>query len=167
MKSKNQMENNKHKNGLGLPKDYFENFEERLFSKISEDVIPKETGFTVPDNYFNTLESKITSQVKEIKVISIITKKTFLYAASIAAVAIIVFSVFSNKNAAITINDFDVASIESYIENENLDYNSYDLTSLLNDDDFEELTSENEFISEEQLEEYLIKYIDDTSIFTE
>jgi len=161
------MENNKHKNGLGLPKDYFENFEERLFSKISEDVIPKETGFTVPDNYFNTLESKITSQVKEIKVISIITKKTFLYAASIAAVAIIVFSVFSNKNAAITINDFDVASIESYIENENLDYNSYDLTSLLNDDDFEELTSENEFISEEQLEEYLIKYIDDTSIFTE
>lgn len=165
------MKNNKHKNGLGLPEDYFENFEERLFSKISEDIIPKETGFSVPENYFNTLENMVTSHVstpiKEIKIVSLITKKTFLYAASVAAVAIIAFSIFNNKNSTLTINDFDLASIERYVENENLDYDSYDLSSLLTDDDFEELTSKNEFISEEQLEEYLIEYINDTSIFTE
>lgn len=165
------MEKDKYKNGLGLPEDYFENFEERLFNKISEDIIPKETGFSVPEGYLNTIENKVISQVstpvKEIKVISLITKKTFLYAASIAAVAIIVFSIFNNKNAVITISDFDIASIENYIENENLDYDSYDLSFLLNDDDFDELISENDFITEEQLEDYLLKNIEDTSILTE
>jgi len=171
LKSKNQMENNKHKNnGLELPENYFENFEERLFSKISEDIIPKKTGFSIPEDYFNTLESNVINQIriadKEVKVISIISKKTILYAASIAAVAILVFSIFSNK-PTITINDLDIASIENYIEYGNIDLNTYELTSLLNDNDFEDLTAENEFISEEQLENYLLENIDDTSILTE
>ncbi|MFK5982531.1 MAG: hypothetical protein QM499_06430 [Flavobacteriaceae bacterium] len=165
------MENNKHKNnGLGLPENYFENFEERLFSKISEDIIPKKTGFSIPEDYFNTLESNVINQIntadKEVKVISIISKKTILYAASIAAITILAFSIFSNKPAT-TINDLDIASIENYIENGNIDLNTYELTSLLNDNDFDDLTAENEFITEEQLENYLLENIDDTSILTE
>ena len=41
------------------PKGYFENFEERLFSNIDDENIPKNTGFSVPDNYFKEFDEKV------------------------------------------------------------------------------------------------------------
>jgi len=165
------MKDKKHIEGSNIPKDYFEEFEERLFSKLSEDIIPKETGFSVPKEYFNTLEGKIAVAVKNVdddkKVISIFSRKTLLYAASIAAIAILVFSLINSNDSTITINEIDISSIESYIEDDSLDYNSQDLTALLTVEDLSELSAENEFISDNNITDYLIENIEDPSILIE
>ncbi|MFT4697809.1 MAG: hypothetical protein ACI9SJ_000940 [Flavobacteriaceae bacterium] len=165
------MKKNKKTTGLNTPQNYFEDFEERLFLKISEDIIPKESGFKVPDNYFDQLENTILNKVneKEIihksKVISLFSKKTLLYAASIAACATIVLSLFNLDNTIIDLNDIQLSVIEEFIEEENISFDTYDLTSLLIEDD--DLTLENDLFSEETLEKYLLESIDDTSLFIE
>ena len=165
------MNNNKNIHGLGIPEGYFEVFENNLFIKILEEELPKENGFSVPEGYLNEVENKIISQLntskKEVKVVHLFTKKTILYAASIAAVAILIFSIFKPNNPITTLNDFDITSVESYIENEYIELNSYDLSSLLTDEDIENISFNSELISEEQLEEYLLDNLSNTSILTE
>ena len=74
------MKNKKNYNGFNTPKDYFEDFEERLYSKISEENLPKESGFKVPEGYFEQLDSEILKHVepfiKETKVIPLFSKRT-------------------------------------------------------------------------------------------
>jgi hypothetical protein len=165
------MKDKKHIESSNIPKNYFEEFEERLFSKLSEDIIPKETGFSVPEGYFNTLENKIATKVENTdnnkKVISLFSRKTLLYAASIAAVSILIFSLINSYNSIVTINEIDISSIESYIEEGSLDYNSQDITALLSNEDLSQLSTENAFISDNNITDYLIEYIEDTSILIE
>ena len=49
------MKNKKNNDGFNTPKNYFEDFEDRLFSKIGEESLPKESGFAIPDGYFDQL----------------------------------------------------------------------------------------------------------------
>ncbi|PHS62253.1 MAG: hypothetical protein COB12_11065 [Flavobacterium sp.] len=165
------MKDKKHTEGFNVPKDYFEEFEEHLFSKLSEGIFPKEPGFSVPNDYFNEVEEKIIITTKDLdkdkKVISMFSRKTLLYAASIAAIAILVFSLFNSNNSIISMEEIDISSIESYIEEERIEFSSQDLTALLNDEDFSVLTSENEFITEKSITEYLLENIEDTSIINE
>ena len=46
------MKKNIHNNGFKSPEDYFEDFEDRLFNKLSEDKLPKESGFKIPDGSY-------------------------------------------------------------------------------------------------------------------
>ena len=46
-----------------VPEDYFETFEEQLFSKISEEKFPKTNGFAVPHNYFESVEERVLNAV--------------------------------------------------------------------------------------------------------
>ncbi len=75
------MKDKKHTHGFNTPKDYFEDFEDRLFSKLSEDLIPKKTGFNVPDGYFNKIEDVILDKEsfskEKSKVINLFSKKRF------------------------------------------------------------------------------------------
>ncbi|WP_299185241.1 hypothetical protein [uncultured Aquimarina sp.] len=64
----NNLHNNKE--GFKVPRDYFENFEEKLFEKISKDdqvisVLPNkvDSGLKVPENYFDTLEHDIIKNI--------------------------------------------------------------------------------------------------------
>ncbi len=165
------MKDRQHTKGFNLPKDYFEEFEERLFSKLSEDIIPKESGFSVPEGYFISFKNKIEIVTKNLnndkKIISLFSRKTLLYAASIAAITILVFSVFKSNNSIITINEIDITSIENYIEDDSLEYNSQDLTALLNKEDFSILITDNKFISDNNITEYLLENIEDSSIIIE
>ena len=159
------MKKNKKTTGLNTPQNYFEDFEERLFLKISEDIIPKESGFKVPDNYFDQLENTILNKVNEKEIIHKSKVIPLLYAASIAACATIVLSLFNLDNTIIDLNDIQLSVIEEFIEEENISFDTYDLTSLLIEDD--DLTLENDLFSEETLEKYLLESIDDTSLFIE
>lgn len=158
-------------NGFHTPKDYFDNFEDRLFSKISEDGLPKGSGFNVPEGYFDQLDTKILKSVNDAtvqtKVIPLFGKRTLYYAAAIAACAILVFSIVNTNNPVNTINSIEISTIESYIEDGNLDIDSYDIASLLIDEDLNIISSEIEFISENLLEDYLLENIDDSSILIE
>lgn len=157
----------KYKHGLKAPEDYFEGFEERLFSKISEEALPSKSGFEVPDGYFDSLEEKILSRVSMetvVKVIPLYKRKTFIYAASIAACLVLAFSIFTqNTTEELTL---EIADIEAYFDADGMDYDSYDVAQLLNEDDLEALSFETIF-SEEILEEYLLENLDDTTLLIE
>ena len=156
-------------NGFNTPQNYFEDFEERLFLKISEDIIPKESGFKIPDNYFENVEDVIVNKVNENtpqpKIISLFTKKTILYAVSIAACAAIVFSIFNVDDGMNEIIPIQVSEIEEYIDEGNISFDTYDLTSMLSEE--EDFSLENDLFSEEILEEYLLESIDDDNLFLE
>ncbi len=165
------MKDKKHKEGFNLPNDYFEEFENRLFNKINSEILPKDDGFTVPEGYFKTLDEKISTNIANVssqpKVISIVSRKTLLYAVSIAACAVFIFSLINLNNEEITMNDIDFTSIESYIVEGNIEITNNDLISLLTEDDLNELTIEESLIPEELIEEYLLDNIEDTSILIE
>lgn len=165
------MKEDKKTEGFNIPQNYFTDFEERLFLKISEDIIPKEPGFKVPDNYFEQVEDTVLNKVSKSeiihkpKVITLFTKKTLLYAASIAACAAIVFSIFNLDENINDINDIQISVIEEFIEEGNISFDTYDLSSMLTDE--EDFSIENDLFSEEILEEYLLETIDDTNLFLE
>lgn len=165
------MKEKKHKEGFNLPNDYFEEFENRLFNKINSDILPKDTGFKVPEGYFKKLDNKITTKVANAnnhpKVISIVSRKTLLYAVSIAACAILIFSLINLNNEELTMNDLDFSSIETYIEEGNIEITNNDLVSLLTEEDLNNIIIEENLIPEELIEEYLLDNIDDTSILIE
>ena len=164
------MNDKEHKEGFDLPKDYFEEFESRLFNRINIESLPKESGFKVPTGYFNDLDKNIIASVDDsnkTKIISIVSKKTLLYAVSIAACAVLVFSFINFNNEVITLNDIDLSAIETYIEEGNIEITNNDLTSLLTEEDLNELTIENGLIPEELIENYLLDNINDTSILIE
>ena len=165
------MKDKKHSNGFNTPKNYFEDFEDRLFSKLSEDNLPKETGFTIPKGYFDQLDSvilkNVETSVNQSKIIPLFSKRTIAYAIAIAACAVLVFSLVKTNHTLNTIETLDVSSIESYIEEGYLNIDSYDIASLLKEEDLINLNAESEYISEDVIEYYLLEQIDDSSILIE
>jgi len=169
--SKKQMKDKKQNSGFNTPKNYFGDFEDRLFHKLNEDTIPKESSFTTPKEYFNQLDSSILqnsdSTVYPTKVIQLFSKRTLAYAITIAACATLIVSI-SNRNKTLnTIDNIEITSIESYIEEGNLEMDSYDIGSLLNDEDLTNTISEKEYITKDVIEDYLFDQIEDTSILIE
>lgn len=165
------MKDKKHKEGFDIPNDYFEEFENRLFNKINIELLPKDSGFKVPEGYFNEVDEKIIHQVKKpinkIKVISIVSRKTILYAATIAAVAVLIFSIVNNQNEVLTLDEIDFSSIKTYIEEGNIEIDNSDLSLLFTEEDLSAITLEENYISEEILNEYLLENINDSSILIE
>lgn len=165
------MKDKKHKKGFDIPNDYFEEFENRLFNKINIELLPKDSGFKVPEGYFNEVDEKIIHQVKKpinkIKVISIVSRKTILYAATIAAVAVLIFSIVNNQNEVLTLDEIDFSSIKTYIEEGNIEIDNSDLSLLFTEEDLSAIMLEENYISEEILNEYLLENINDSSILIE
>lgn len=158
----------KYNHGFKAPEDYFEGFEERLFSKIKEAELPKQHGFDVPYGYFENLEERIlqnVSQEKTVKVIPLFKRKTFIYAASIAACAALVFSIYTGNTGGE--KPLQIADIEAYINSDSMDLDSYDIAQILSEDELDNLTLENEIFSQESIEEYLLENLDDTTLLIE
>lgn len=152
---------NKYKHGLKAPENYFEDFEDRLYTKILEDSLPKESGFAMPHGYLDSFDERILQKVNEdatVKVIPLYKRKALVYIATVAACVALVFSIFTKTGGdEITL---DIADIEEYFNEGGLDYNSYDVAQLLNDDDLENLPLENSLFSEENLEDYILDNLD-------
>jgi hypothetical protein len=158
----------KYKHGLKVPEGYFENFDERLATKISEDALPKTAGFKVPDGYFDSLEDKILQQVQKdstVKVVPLYKRKSLVYVASIAACFALVFAIFTSKGKDQPA--LEVANIEAYFFEGYIDYDSSDIAQLLSDADLESVSLENSDITLENLEDYLLENIDDTTLLIE
>ncbi len=166
------MKNKNHSNGFNTPKDYFEDIEDRLISKLNEGNLPKGTGFTTPKGYFDQMDSIIlksveAASVNPTKVIHLFSKRTIAYAIAIAACTVLIFSLRNTNQTLDTIETLDISSIESYIDEGNLEIDSYDIASLLKEEDLINHDDESEFISENVLEDYLLEFIDDSSILIE
>ncbi len=163
------MDNQEQKHGHNIPPKYFDEFEDRLFTKLSEEKLPKNTGFKVPEGYFNDLENTILTrankQKETNKVIPLFTKKTWYYALAIASCAILVLTLSTDKKTNIDINTISIETIASYIEEEEIHIDSYDIASYLTTDDLS--TEVSLPIENEEIENYLIDNLGNTLLILE
>lgn len=164
------MKNKKHTSGFRIPKNYFEEFEDVLFTKLSERDIPSAPGFKVPEGYFENVEDKTFQRLlpvkKEFSVISL-SRQNMVYIAGIAAVFILFFTLFNLYAPAHTdMNMLQLTTIESYIDEGNLDLNAYEITGLLGEE-ISSLDAGTHLFSEETLENYLLEDIDETLLLIE
>jgi len=167
-----KMKDKKHKHGFKTPEDYFESFEERLFNKLSEGKLPEKSGFIAPEGYLDSFEDRLLKRIEDEKSVTkvrpLFGKRTLMYAAAIAACAVLVFSVFNlQQTKSIQIQDLQLSSIENYIDEGNLELETYEVLALFEDEEVTNLALENNFFSEENLEEYLLENLDDTTLLIE
>lgn len=166
------MKEKKHTHGFNTPKDYFETFEDGLFSKLKEDQLSNESGFAVPDGYFDQLEETLLERLKTdsepVKVVSLFSRKTILYGVAIAACLALIITVALPKDPGPgDFEDLQLSNIESYIDAGNLNWDSYDVAALMTDEELEAISLETELFSEESLEDYLLNNLDDSTLLIE
>jgi hypothetical protein len=165
------MKENKNISGFKTPENYFDDFEKRLFNRISEEKFPKSAGHKVPDGYFENLEDRVLKTVinseKPTKIIPLFPKKYFGYAAAIAACLLIGFTLFNTKTDNSSLDSLQLAAIDTYIEDGNLNLDLYDLTSYIDDEDITDLNFENQQFSETTLENYLLENVDEEILINE
>ncbi|MFT6699445.1 MAG: hypothetical protein ACJAVD_000944 [Porticoccaceae bacterium] len=160
------------KTGFSTPSDYFNNLEEAIAVKLSEENFTKENSFKVPDNYFNKLEDRILANVspaeKETTIISF--KDCVLKMIPITAAASIVLfiglnSFLFNTTEELTIDDISENDIEFWLDFSTLTTN--EIALALEDD----VLDENDFyfstIKNETIEDYINNSIDYTDLLNE
>ena len=153
--------------GFKIPDNYFEGIEDTVLSQIKLKRI-EGSGFKVPDSYFESLEDTIINKIsknEKSKVINLFTRRNLMYASSIAATILLLFnlSVFQKKTASF--ETLETASLESYIMNEHID--SYEMASLLNNEDLVEGNFIEHNFSEETMENYILNNVDLEGLFSE
>ena len=160
------------KTGFSAPSNYFNNLEDALTAKLSEENFTKENSFDVPDAYFNNLEdvisAKVASTEKEKKVISF--KERALKMISFAAAASIALFIGINSFVFNTTEELTLETISDYDIELWLDHNTLpnnEITFVLE----ETMLDENEFyfskIKDETIEDYINNSIDYTDLLNE
>ena len=148
-----------------VPTNYFDEFENHLLNKINEEVLPKNIGFKTPPGYFNKLDAKIkrknNSKSKEGKLIPVVSKKKFIYAASLAAIVILVFSVIKDTTRFYTLEEIEISNIENFINEGNIQLKQHEISIYFTDEVLNNKTRNQSRLSGNQLENYLLENIND------
>lgn len=155
------------KTGFKIPKDYFDSLEDTIISSIKLKELSSESGFKTPDNYFDTLEDTIlskTSEKESSKVISILSRRNLIYASSIAAAVLLLFNL-SIFNTNSTIWNLDDETVENYMLNENMD--SYEIASLLDEENFIEADFVQHNFNEETIEAFILNNLNIEDLIVE
>lgn len=151
--------------GFKTPKAYLENFDARLFQKLAgqnnlSEVV--EPGFKVPEHYFEDFDATLQLRLNEIhqrKVRSLNLWRNAAYISGVAAALVLMIAVLTTSTNHLEINQVETASIEEYLNNENL--NTYDIAALLDPEDMVLEDFVASALSESSLENYLL---DNTTI---
>ncbi|WP_289063542.1 hypothetical protein [uncultured Zobellia sp.] len=149
------------KNPFKTPEGYFDEFDKKLFEKLSsgDSVIPKEEGFKLPDGYFDSLGDKLQQKLKEeqdTKVIPLKSYKKYYYAvAAVAAILIVALTLNLNKTNEIGFDDLAQSDIEYYFDQNELDLTSYELAEVVPVNELEITDMFDSNFSEENVLEYL------------
>jgi len=143
-------------NPFNLPKDYFDTIEDKVFEKIKKE--EQKPSFSVPDGYFDSIEDKVFEKInKPTKVIDFKTQfiKTFLpIAASASLLLLITLQFFNKTDNKDLFASMETSEIENWIENGDIELNSYEITAVYSESDLEELNLNQQF-DEEDLTNYL------------
>ncbi|MUH37796.1 hypothetical protein D9O36_18240 [Zobellia amurskyensis] len=149
------------KNPFKAPEGYFEEFDKKLFEKLSSEgsVIPKKEGFKLPDGYFDSLSDKLQHKLKEEqqgKVIPLKSYKKYYYAvAAVAAILVVALTLNLNKTNEIGFDDLAQSDIEYYFDQNELDLTSYELAEVVPVNELEITDMFDSNFSEENVLEYL------------
>ncbi len=88
----------------------------------------------IPDGYFENMEKRVLKRVinseKTTKIIPLFPKKYFGYAAAIAASLIIGFAIFNTNSGNSNLDSLQLAAIDTYIEDGNLNLDLYEFDFL-------------------------------------
>ncbi|WP_299556189.1 hypothetical protein [Seonamhaeicola sp.] len=158
--NKNKLDHIK-ESGFKVPKGYFDSLEDHIMSELKlKELTNSTSGFKTPDTYFDALEDTILNKVseeRETKVIRLFSRKTMVYASGIAAAVLLLFGLlfFESKPS---FDDLDNETVENYILNENID--SYEIASLLNEEDLIEENFVEFTIDEDVVEDYIFDNLD-------
>ncbi len=158
------------KPGFTTPKNYFDKLESQILKEVALlSKATKENPFEVPENYFDDLEVGIMKQTpvikKEPKVIPIFRNTTLRYVAGLAAMVLIIVSIFQFQQPD-EYNRDSITHISNYIESGHLDLSNIDFETLLT----EEMTEDFSFFStldEDVLFEYLSYDIDESQFMND
>lgn len=164
--NKNNLHNIK-KTGFKDPEDYFNNLEDTILSHVKLEELAINSGFKTPENYFETLENKIIDKVSEketSKVISLFSKRNLVYVSGIAAAILLLFnlSIFQKESNWSTL---DIETVENYIIDEQM--SSYEIASLLSDEQLIEENFINHDFNDENIEAYLLDNLDVNDLIIE
>jgi len=176
------------KMGFTTPQNYFEDVEERVVNKLTTQFLPDDTGMLTPNLYFDDLEDTILEKIhiddhtssvpkgyfetfedrvfeklaieeKKSKIISI--RKSWIGGMIAVAASVLLF--FTLYKPATT-DKIELAEIESYIIDGNIDIDSYELADAINIDDLETIEFENT-IKQNDLEDYLLDAISEENLY--
>lgn len=143
--------------GFKTPETYFESLDATILEKLKETSTLntlKTSGFKIPETYFETLETKLLKKVQAPKVIPIWLSKKVIYVTAMAASLAILFGWFNKTANTTSFDTLETTSIETYLSEEAI--NTYDIASLLNDDDLVLDNFISETLPEDALENYLL-----------
>lgn len=147
--------------GFNVPKDYFETFEAKLYNRINFSLdTPQDAGFRAPEDYFESFEDAVLKRVlteDKGRVITLFSNKKLSYVASIAAALIILIGL-PILNQEPTFDSLETETVENYIISENI--SSYEIASLLSDEQLEEDIYVTHDLEKETIETYLLNNIE-------
>ncbi|MDC9723315.1 MAG: hypothetical protein PSN34_11195 [Urechidicola sp.] len=146
------------KTGFEVPNGYFESLEDKVISKIKSDVIKD-----IPEGYFDTIEDRVFEKIKreDPKVISLKSRLVKIAAPLAIAASIlllITLQLFKTSNEDIFAN-LETSEIETWINNGDLDLNTFEITSVYNDANFENIELYDSYSDND-----LLEYLDDIDL---
>lgn len=160
--------------GFKIPKGYFENFEDNLLESLPSNeehsgILSNQidTGLKTPDGYFDSLEDRLLITIKEQqnspKVISLFTKRNIISLVSIAAMIVIIISiVIPKRDNKLTFDSIEIAEIQEYLDEENIELSETDIAVLLEDEN--NLTNTFSINTDHISDEILLDYLSDTEL---
>lgn len=155
-------------NSFSIPKNYFNNAEERLLNFLLEDKLPKDKPFSTPISYFNSLEdtliTKIKSEEKTTKIIPLKERFGKLFPIAIAAsiilsIGVTYFSTFYNNE--LSFDHLDKNDIETWILEHPSEMTSQDIATFIPIENINGTDFAYTDINDEDIEDYII-YNDST-----
>lgn len=154
--------NNIKNTGFKTPDNYFNAVENNIMNAIKQESnlnLSKETGFKTPNNYFDSIEDAVINKIETkttSKIIPLFSKRNLIYASSIAAAILIMFSIYLNKDNDI-LEEIEYEIVENYILNQGI--SSYDIASLLTEEELSNINFEimDEAFNNEDIEDYLLE----------
>ena len=161
--------------GYQIPPGYMENLEARIMAGVQASEKPvsvPETAvkpFTVPEDYFASFEDRLMAKLpatqKESRIISLLNKESFYYAAGVAAVFVaILVNSFTLQPEPFTMDSLDMLTLETYID-ESIDYSAPEASGMFSDELFSYAPAgPAEDINQEAVMEYLHEHLEEPSI---
>lgn len=155
------------KSNFQLPENYFEQFGEELLAQIAlEEALGGKitSGFSTPKEYFQTLSlgtptlsrKHTKTQGNDTKIVPLFSRKSLWTGLSIAATALLIFSVLWNPTSEpASFDSLDLADIEDYINSEDLAFTTDELADLLSEEAMTHLTENTAILDDELLIDYL------------
>ncbi|MGV6846349.1 MAG: hypothetical protein ACWA42_09530 [Lutibacter sp.] len=127
--TKINLSNTKKESAFSIPEDYFGNVEDRVLAKLkSEKLYENVEDSSIPENYFENFEERVFEKLKTKN--KVVSLNRFLkIAAPILAAASLALILFLNRNnSSINFDTLQTASIENYFES---NFDGIDETNLM------------------------------------